>query len=104
MLKPSKNIQNKKKKEHINRSGIEPVIGYQNKVIDHRNYIKGILDTSMNLVFSGPVLNFKQRRAWPTVAILPWVHLFNYFQRVYWHVYDLIYKVTFGEFSIKCFA
>jgi len=96
--KPEKNISKQKRKGHIKRAGIEPVIGHlkQNYRLN-RNYLKGILGDNMNVIFAAAAMNFKRRMIlWRTEAILRWVLLFfKYLQGVYWNIYALSRKVTF---------
>lgn len=86
---PQKNISKQKRKGHIKRAGIEPVIGRlkQNYRLN-KNYLKGILGDNINLIFAAAAMNFKRRMIlWRTEAILRWVLLFKYLQGVYWNIY-----------------
>lgn len=86
---PQKNISKQKRKGHIKRAGIEPVIGHlkQNYRLN-KNYLKGILGDNINLIFAAAAMNFKRRMTlWRTEAILRWVLLFKYLQGVYWNIY-----------------
>ena len=86
---PQKNISKQKRKGHIKRAGIEPVIGRlkQNYRLN-KNYLKGILGDNINLIFAAAAMNFKRRMTlWRTEAILRWVLLFKYLQGVYWNIY-----------------
>ena len=95
--KPEKNISKQKRKGHIKRAGIEPVIGHlKNSYRLNRNFLKGILGDNMNVIFAAAAMNFKRRiNLWRTEAIRRWVLLFKYFQEVYWKIYTLLRKVTF---------
>ncbi len=95
--KPENNISKQKRRGHIKRAGIEPVIGHLKKSYRlNRNYLKGILGDNMNVIFAAAAMNFKRRMIlWRTEAILCWVLLFKYFQGVYWNIYALFRKVTF---------
>jgi IS5 family transposase len=95
--KPEKNISKQKRKGHIKRAGIEPVIGHlKNSYRLNRNYLKGILGDSMNVIFAAAAMNFKRRiNLWRTEAIIRWVLLFKYLQGVYWNIYIPFCKVTF---------
>lgn len=95
--KPEKNISKQKRKGHIKRAGIEPVIGHlkQNYRLN-RNYLKGILGDNMNVMFAAAAMNFKRRMTlWRTEAIFRWLLLFKYLQGVYWNIYTIFCKVTF---------
>ena len=86
---PQKNISKQTRQGHINRAGIEPVIGHlkQNYRLG-RNYLKGILGDNMNVIFAAAGMNFKRRiNLWRTEANLRWVLLFKYLQEVYWNFY-----------------
>ena len=86
---PQKNISKQKRKGHIKRAGIEPVIGRlkQNYRLN-KIYLKGILGDNINLIFAAAAMNFKRRMTlWRTEAILRWVLLFKYLQGVYWNIY-----------------
>ncbi len=87
--KPEKQISKQKRQGHINRAGIEPVIGHLKKSYRlGRNYLKGILGDNMNVIFAAAGMNFKRRiNLWCTEAILRWVLLFKYIQGVYWNFY-----------------
>ena len=95
--KPEKNISKQKRKGHIKRAGIEPVIGHLKQSYRlNRNYLKGILGDNMNVMFAAAAMNFKRRMIlWRTEAILRWVLLFKYLQGVYWNIYTIFCKVTF---------
>ena len=95
--KPEKNISKQKRKGHIKRAGIEPVIGHLKQSYRlNRNYLKGILGDNMNLIFAAAAMNFKRRMIlWRTEAIRRWVLLFKFFIEVYWNIYTLLRKVTF---------
>lgn len=92
--KPENNISKQKRKGHIKRAGIEPVIGhlkYSYRL--NRNFLKGILGDNMNVMFAASAMNFKRRMIlWRTEAILRWVLLFKYFQGVYWNIYTPFVK------------
>jgi len=95
--KPEKNISKQKRKGHIKRAGIEPVIGHlKHSYRLNKNFLKGILGDNMNVMFAAAAMNFKRRIIlWRTEAILRWVLLFKYFQEVYWNIYTLFCQVTF---------
>jgi IS5 family transposase len=95
--KPEKNISKQKRKGHIKRAGIEPVIGHLKQSYRlNRNYLKGIFGDNINVMFAAAAMNFKRRiNLWRTEAILCWVLLFKYIQGVYWNIYTLFCKVTF---------
>ena len=90
--KPDKNISKQKRKGHIKRAGIEPVIGHlKNNYRLNRNFLKGILGDNMNVMFAAAAMNFKRRMIlWRTEAILRWLLLFKYFQGVCWNIYTLL--------------
>ena len=95
--KPEKNISKEKRKGHIKRAGIEPVIGHlkENYRLS-RNYLKGILGDNMNVIFAAAAMNFRRRMIlWRTEADLCWVLLFKYIQGVYWNFYALFKKRLF---------
>ena len=95
--KPEKNISKQKRKQHIKRAGIEPVIGHLKQSYRlSRNYLKGILGDNMNVIFAAAAMNFKRRmNLWRTEANLRWILLFKYFQVVYWNINALYLKKTF---------
>lgn len=87
--KPDKNISKEKRKGHIKRAGIEPVIGHLKQSYRlGRNYLKGIVGDDMNVMFAAAAMNFKRRiNLWRTEANLRWVLLFKYLLGVYWNIY-----------------
>jgi IS5 family transposase len=94
---PEKNISKEKRKGHIKRAGIEPIIGHlkENYRLS-KNYLKGILGDNMNVIFAAAAMNFKRRMIlWRTEANLCWVLLFKYLQGVYWNFYALFTKRLF---------
>ena len=95
--KPEKNISKEKRKGHIKRAGIEPVIGHLKQSYRlSRNYLKGILGDNTNVMFAAAAMNFKRRmNLWRTEAILRWALVFKFLQGVYWNIYTLFRKVTF---------
>jgi len=90
--KPEKNISNQKVQGHIQRAGIEPVIGHLKQSYRlSRNYLKGILGDNMNVILAAAAMNFKRRmNLWRTEANLRWVLLFKYIQGVYWDFYAFL--------------
>ena len=85
--KPDKKITKSKRKRHIRRAAIEPIIGHLKS--DYRlgrNYLKGILGDQINVIMAAAAMNFKRvMNLWRTEAI-------RWYQLVY---NTLLYGILF---------
>ena len=83
--KPDKNISKAKRKKHSRRAAIEPVIGHLKT--DYRlcrNYLKGILGDSMNVLLAAAAMNFKRAmNLWRTEAQRSWQLIQTFLLSVY---------------------
>ena len=72
---PNKNITKQQRKKHSKRAAIEPVIGHlKHDYRLSRNYLKGIVGDTMNLLLAAAAMNFKRRiNLWRTEAIRCWL-------------------------------
>ena len=59
--KPDKNITKTKRRRHIIRATIEPVIGHlKSDYRMHRIFFKGVIGVEMNVLLSAAAMNFKR--------------------------------------------
>lgn len=95
--KPDKNISQAKRKKHSKRAAIEPVISHLKQ--DYRlcrNYLKGILGDTINLILSAAAMNFKRAmNLWRTEANRRWQLIYNCFVAVYNIFFVQKLKTTF---------
>jgi len=94
----NKNITKAQRKKHSRRAAIEPVIGhlkYDYRLI--RNFLKGSIGDSINLLLSAAAFNFKRViNLWITEAIHCWQLLFMFIRTAYENCIALkIEKTTF---------
>jgi IS5 family transposase len=94
---PNKNMTSKQRKKHSRRAAIEPTIGHLKH--DHRlyrNYLKGIIGDSINLILAAAAMNFKRRiNLWQTEAIRRWLLIYRMIIGAYWNFIAQNLKPTF---------
>jgi transposase, IS5 family len=92
-----KTITKAQRKKHSRRAAIEPVIGH----LKHdyrlmRNYLKGTIGDTINLLLSAAAMNFKRvMNLWRTEAISSWQLIYYMCVNIYWHFYARKLKMTF---------
>ena len=91
MPTPNKNIAKQTRNGHIKRAGVETVIGHLKQHYRMgRNFLKGVMGDSINVMFAAAGLNFKRRiNLWPKEAIFRWLLILKINKEIYWNIYAL---------------
>ena len=84
---PNKDITKQQRKKHSKRAAIEPVIGHlKHDYRLSRNYLKGIVGDTINLLLAAAAMNFKRRiNLWRTEALRRWLLICKIIIDAYWN-------------------
>ena len=94
---PNKDITKQQRKKHSKRAAIEPVIGHlKHDYRLSRNYLKGIVGDTINLLLAAAAMNFKRRiNLWRTEALRRWLLICKIIIDAYWNFIARKLKRTF---------
>ena len=95
--KTNPSITKEQRQKHSKRAAIEPIIGHlKSGYRMNRNFLKGIVGDSMNVLLAAAAMNFKRvMNLWKKEANICWKLIYKCLVNIYWQFYIRKLKMTF---------